>query len=226
MFWMLALIACIDKRPPPALATVPEVQMAASVPAPAPPPAASEVEKRIAEMIVISDNVDQIERLNELKELLYAIRGKDPEAQAVVLSAMGRLLDIEVRALPMPVADENTMMKIQDISTESLPSIVPTERIDAAAKACEEKRYEEAITLLEGMLWPEAVEIREQAIDGWILAEIAEAARLRQGRSVTALKQARDILSTALARYPKNSHAFELLQALDEVQAELEVLGE
>ena len=227
MQMLFLLIACLH-RPVPVEAPV-------QPPPPPPPPqeipaSKGELEQDIARLLSTVEQGDPLDRLIVLQELMLQSHSLDPRAQELIDRSVEKLLAIEQRSLPMPVAEADSMPMISTLSAEDLPPIPPTtaERLLVARQTMRAGKWLEAEALLLGMSEPEAVTLRTQIQGEWLLRKNGEITGLYQsalrmvpgaGRQET-MQQLAVQLQAAIARFPSHPEAESLRSLLRDVQAE------
>ncbi len=226
MQMLFFLIACLH-RPVPVEAPV-------QAPPPPPPqevpPSKGELEQKIAGLLPLVEQGDQLDRLIVLQELMIQSHRLDAGAQALIDRSVEKLLAIEQRSLPMPVAEAEATPTISTLAAEDFPSIPPTtaERLLVARQTMEAGKWLEAEALLQGMSEPEAVALRSQIQGEWLLRKNGEITELYQsalrmvpgaGRQET-MQQLAEQLQVAIDRFPAHSEAESLRGLLRDVQAE------
>ncbi len=223
---------------------VAEAQAAAppSTPVTVDPVSFGPLETRIHEQLASSTNADSRDRLLVLRDLVYAMRGRDAAAQRAVYDAVSALLDVEARSaeqairldLPPPVQEE-VLAPDRPAPVESPPApvepVAPSAAdVVGARKALAEARYLDAVAALDGApATPESLALRREAVDGWARAEREAAgrafldarARPRSPERTRALEAVRVRLAAINDRYPENSYAEDIRRNLARVDADL-----
>lgn len=105
------LFACVVKTgpPPEASASSPE------------PVTYGPIEEQVSVLLAESDDADTRARLEQARELMLSMRGKDPIAQRVVYNYLAQVVSIEQRARPQSVAEtafDQTFTPIEEIPVE------------------------------------------------------------------------------------------------------------
>ena len=225
MQMLFLLIACLH-RPVP-------VEVPVEVPAPPPPEipvSKGELEQKIAGLLPMVEQGDQLDRMIVLQELMIQSHSLDPQAQALIDRSVEKLLAIEQRNLPMPVAEAEAVPTISTLSAEDFPPIAPTtaERMAVARQARSNGKLLEAEALLVGLDEPEAVVLRMQLQGEWLLRKNSEITELYRaalrmvpgaGRQET-MQQLMSQLQAAIAHFPAHPEAESLRGLLKDVQAE------
>lgn len=97
---------------------------------PPPPITFSPLEEKLESVFSVSTDADQRDRLSNLRELLHAMRSKDPVAQRRVYDYADAALKIEARAIPqnLPVDEgmDPIVVPIEERSIVETPAATPT----------------------------------------------------------------------------------------------------
>lgn len=185
------LFACVVKTgpPPEAAATSPE------------PVTFGPIEERVSVLMAESDDADTRARLEQARELMLSMRGKDPIAQRLVYNYLAQIVAIEERERPQSVAEtafDQTFTPIEEIPVEvpieapptavetppvEPPSTPPVEApvavpvVDESALIANARallagsKYAEAADSLVNATTEDAVKLRREAIDGYARTE-------------------------------------------------------
>lgn len=219
MLLILAFFTGCPKPVPVAAEPVPCVE-----PAPAPGAPLADLQERIGVLLGRAQDGDQQQRLIALQDLLLAQYTRPPEDQQAVQRYAEQILDIENRSLPVEL-EVILPIDIQPVAPEELPTIKPDEQIKAAMEAIDAGRLEEAIGLLQSMQWPETVEMREAATRSLLTGVSERVEKMRERRSVETLKAAARLLEEMIGRFPEAELTPKLREQLEEVEAEIKVMG-
>ncbi len=217
---LLALLTGCPKPVPVAAEPVPCVEPAP----PAPGAPLADLQERIGVLLGRAQDGDQQQRLIALQDLLLAQYTRPPEDQQAVQRYAEQILDIENRSLPVEL-EVILPIDIQPVAPEELPTIKPDEQIKAAMEAIDAGRLEEAIGLLQSMQWPETVEMREAATRSLLTGVSERVEKMRERRSVETLKAAARLLEEMIGRFPEAELTPKLREQLEEVEAEIKVMG-
>ena len=188
----------------------------------------SPLEEKLEIVFTGSSDDDQRDRLSELRELLHAMRAKDPLAQRRVYDYAETVLKIEARSLPQTLPVEEGMdplvVPIEERALETTPvepitqpepvtqpesvtqpePATPVELLARARAAFAHADFLGAIDTLAPLTAPEATKLRKEAVDAWCRTERESAGAAFQS-------------ALALPAGPERSAA--LLQARDRLSA-------
>ena len=189
------------------------------------------LESRLQAVLAVSADTDQQDRLVALRDLMMAMRNREPSAQRRVYEAVERLLVIEERTLPQPLVGVGTTPV--DVVEEVIPAPVDTGTVLAdSRKALAENRPLDAVALLAPLTTPEAATLRKEAIDTWARSERERVGHAFVGaramppgpERVEALEAVRVALVVINERFPDNAYAQAIRDNLAKVEADLKAV--
>ena len=207
----------------------------------------SPLEEKLEIVFTGSSDDDQRDRLSELRELLHAMRAKDPLAQRRVYDYAETMLKIEARSLPQTLPVEEGMdpllVPIEERALETTPVLpvepvtpdalatpaTPVELLARARAALAKADFLGAIDALAPLTAPEATKLRKEAVDAWCRAERESAGAAFQSALAlpagpersAAMMQARDRLASINLRFPDNIIAASVAENIARVNLEL-----
>lgn len=165
------------------------------------------LEEKVALLLGETTDADQRVRLEQARELMFSMRGKDPAAQRLVYAYLEKVVTVEERVRPQLIAELafEDMVTVEEIAIAE-PSVqeapleapppgqeptaaptepstpaatpLPTATLVAAREALAAGRYTEAADMLAGIDDDVAETLRKEAIDGWARAERERAGQL------------------------------------------------
>ena len=187
------------------------------------------LEERVDVMLAVETDTDRRDRLNEARELMLGLRGRDPVAQRRVYQYLEHVLAIEERARPDSIAPDAPVPVDRAPVVEEALDPQPAGSLEAARLALAESRYADAIAATDRLTSPEALAARRQAVDGWAREERERAGRVflevkalspgeeRDGR----LREVRAQLAAINTRFPDNPYAAQIAEHVARVDAEI-----
>lgn len=247
-FLIPLLVACVTvpTTPPPVAGG--EAGTVVATEAGPPPVSFAPLEERVNVLIADAKETDRRDRLVAARELMSAMRNKDPIAQRKVYAYLDEVLKIEERAEPAPIPIEGLPTPIEEETLQApvaptapvapaaptaAPAADPATKLADARKALAETRYLDAVAALDGVTAPEAVALRKEAVDGYARAEreraghaFLEARQLPPGNErIASLRAVRASLAAINARFPDNAYAAQIAENLAKVDADLAAAG-
>lgn len=248
------LLACATVPQPPPVAGGAEAPVVATEAGP-PPVSFAPLEERVNVLIADARETDRRDRLVAARELMHAMRNKDPIAQRKVYEYLDQVFTIEERSRPASIPIEGFGVPIEEetlgatepsarppaavpsTSFTPLPSIPApadaTAQLTAARTALAESRYLDAVDALAGAATPNAAALRKEAVDGWARQEreraghlFLEARQLPPGNErIASLRAVRTALTAINERFPDNAYAAQIADNVAKVDADLAAAG-
>lgn len=236
----LLLLACAT-TPTPAPTSSGQSGTVVATEAGPPPVSFAPLEERASVLIADAKDTDRRDRLVAARELMQAMRNKDPIAQRKVYAYLDEVLKIEERAQPKPIPIEGLPTPIEEevltappaTPAPAAPAPDASAALGAARAALAQAKYLEAVDALAGVDTPEAAPLRKEAIDGWARTEreraghqFLEARQLPPGNErIASLRAVRTALAAINERFPDNAYAAQITENIAKVDADLTAAG-
>lgn len=212
--------------------------VAATPVAPAPSPVSFELyDKRISDLLPVTTDADQRDRLQALRSLLQTMRQRDPAAQAVVRDYVAAVLAIEERTQPVSMSPED--VEPVAIAVEALDAGPDGDALLAEARdLLAQARYDDVLTRVASIppgssAAVEGAAVQKEAIDAWARERREQAGvaflaarELEPGPERTAaIESVRRSLVEINQRFPGNAYAEQIRENVARVDAELAAIG-
>lgn len=196
------------------------------------------LQERVDRLLGEATETDRRDRLQELRELAYSMRGQDPIAQRTVYAALERMISIEERQRAVPLApaaraDMGSFAPVGAVQEEALPgsdtrAAAAASSLAAARAALAAGKYQQAYDLVATAPGAEAAALRQEAADGWARSERERAGALFVAAKAmppgpartAALAEVRATLVAINTRFPGNSYAKAIAEHVGLVDAE------